>query len=181
MNEKTKRYFNRTLEHIHRVQKNMFHLITEHSNSLGLTREECRKLAHQVMIHDRSKFSFIQFEPYVELTEYYHQRKKLGNLDYDYPDGIREKVDLAVEDHYQKENHHPERLNVLDYMTKYELIEVVCDLQAMAEEFNEGSCRGYWENVWKKKQSQYFIDDYRWAQCLAQMDQVIRCFESEGE
>ena len=113
-------YINRTVEHIHRVHKNMAYLVTEcrdfsfsHMGSLfdlG-NNEQCRELMHQVFKHDRSKFSSKQFIPYIHLTEYYHQRKMLGNSEYEYPTKkIREFVEDAVNDHYFVENHHPESL-----------------------------------------------------------------------
>lgn len=178
MREQLNRYFTRTVEHIHRVQKNMVTIVTVFREVLELSDDECQHLMWSVMNHDRSKFSKKQFWPYVELTEYYHQRKVLNNPTYDYSSPIiRDAVEEAVLDHYMVENHHPERLQPLQQMTKLELIEVVCDLQAMAQEFNEGSCRGYFENVWQKKQSKFFTDDYYWESSKSLMLNVISCFE----
>jgi len=174
MNEKETRHFNRTLEHIHRVHKNMFTLITKFSSELELDLEDCRRLAHNVLNHDISKFNTIQFEPYIELTEYYHQRKTLGNKGYEYPTKeLKATVKNAIENHYYKENHHAERYDGDTLpMSELELIEVCCDLQAMAQEFKEGSCRGFYENVWRPK---YHVppevDEF--------MDKVISCFEKE--
>ena len=53
-------------------------------------------------------------------------------------------MSLAVVDHYEQENHHAESNTFnADYMSVFDLIEVCCDLQAMAQEFNEGSCRAF--------------------------------------
>ena len=52
--------------------------------SFEMDRETCRQLMFNVMKHDQSKFGDIQFEPYVELTEYYHQRKALKNKNCEY-------------------------------------------------------------------------------------------------
>lgn len=183
MSESTKidRYFIRTTEHIHRVQKNMLELVTTHRIVLGLTDGDCRKLMHNVFNHDRSKFSPEQFEPYVELTEYFYQRKTLGNKEYDYPIGCREKVNEAIDHHYKNENHHPEIFEVgsLGKWDKFEAYETVCDLHAMAQEFNEGSCRNYWLEVWRKKHFVRFYDDYNWSQIEAWMGAAIRCFDGE--
>lgn len=191
-NEKLDRYIIRTMEHIHRVHKNMVSVVTKHRQTLRLTNEDCRKLMENVLNHDRSKFSNAQFEPYIELTEYYRQRKVLGNTEYDYPtQEIKEKVKFAIHHHYMSENHHPERLvieeNLIDdeqmnaafafEMTPYEIIEVCCDLQAMAQEFNEGSCRKYWSNVWWPEHSVTFGDDADKVRDL--MHTVITCFERE--
>lgn len=178
---KTERYFIRTVAHIHRVQNNMLKVVTKFADTLKLSEEDCRILMFNVMKHDQSKFSSIQFKPYVELTEFYHRRKVLNESDYSYPSvEIAQSVELAVQDHYEKENHHPERmLGKAEKMSTHEIIEIVCDLQAMAQEFNEGTCRNYYENVWKKKQAVHFYDDFDWVLTTSIMDQVIKCFESE--
>ena len=175
MSEKFNRYFTRTVEHIHRVQKNMVNLVTNHRESLSLSDEDCRLLMFNVMKHDQSKFNETQFLPYIELTEYYHRRKVLGE-DYDYPLGVKELVDIAVDDHYIQENHHLEKG---DRKSRHDIIEIVCDLQAMAQEFGEGSCRGYWDNVWRKKYigTTMVPDDFEWFSMLELMEKVVQCFE----
>ena len=179
-NEKLNYYFKRTTEHIHRVQNNMVKVVTEFRDQLSLTDEDCRGLMHNVMKHDMTKFSVEQFLPYVELTEYYRQRKNLNNPEYKYPsEEIERQVDAAVDHHYKNENHHPERFQgTIGKYDIYEAIETVCDLQAMAQEFNEDNCRMYFEKVWKPKQSRYFYDDYNWVCTITHMDNVIKCFES---
>ena len=174
--EKLERYFTRTVEHIHRVQKNMVTVVTKFRSDLKLSDEDCRKLMFNVMKHDQSKFNEIQFMPYVELTDYYHRRKVLGQTEYEYPEGVKELVDVAVDNHYKEENHHIEKG---DFKTKHEIIEIVCDLQAMAQEFNEGTCRNYFENVWKKKYMKEIVDDYEYWSLVDTMDLVIKCFEAE--
>ena len=174
-------YFKRTLEHIHRVQKNMLSLVTTHRDRLKLSPNECRHLMYNVMNHDRSKFSIQQFAAYIELTEYYRQRKVLGNKDYDYAEGDRVYVDAAINDHYKVENHHPEMFEKgsLGKWGRENAIECACDLQAMAQEFDEGSCRGYWENVWLKKHYTRFYDDYNWQQIQDWMREAIECLEGD--
>lgn len=185
--KKSDRFFLRTVEHIHRVQNNMLYLVTQHKDFeffetgewFKLDDETCRRLMWNVMKHDQSKFSKKQCAPYIELTEYYHQRKKLGNKDYDYQySEIREWVDAAVSDHYHVEKHHPERNKGLAKKMPFEeLMEIVCDLQAMAQEFNEGSCRKYFEDIWCKKQSKNFYDDCDWEVSKEFMREVIKRFE----
>lgn len=178
-------YFSRTVEHIHRVQKNMLFIVTKCASKLALSEEDCRLAMWNVFQHDQSKFNEAQFRPYVELTEYYHQRKVLGNKDYEYPEGVKELVDIAVLDHYYQENHHPERIpHDPEYaLSILESIETVCDLQAMAQEFNEGSCRGYFENAWKGKQKENLVFDGvdQSEMVFGYMEQVIVCFEEEIE
>lgn len=174
------RMITRTVEHIHRVQNNMVLLTTKFRRSLDLSVEDCRQLMFNVMKHDQSKFSEAQFLAYIELTEYYHQRKVLGNWDYRYTSETQEKVNQAIADHYKSENHHPEIfMGTIGKWSKFEAIETVCDLQAMAQEFDEGTCRNYYEQTWKKKQSQFFYDDLNWVQVTYWMHQAIECFEGK--
>lgn len=49
----------------------------------------------------------------------------------------------------------------------------------MAQEFKEGSCRKFWEEVWKPKQRGRFYDDFNYWSTLAWMDSAIRCFEAD--
>lgn len=173
--EKLNRYFKRTTEHIHRVQLNMLKVVTEFRQELALTDESCRELMHQVLIHDRSKFSIAQFRGYVEMTEFYYQRRNLGNIFYDYPTSeLKAEAESAWINHYNVENHHPE-------WSPLQALECVCDLQAMAQEFNEGTCRKYFEEVWKKNQVKYFYDDFNWLTITDLMDRAIRCFEKAAQ
>jgi hypothetical protein len=182
MDAKLSRYFNRTIEHIHRVQKNMLLLVTKYADQLELSEEQCRQAIENVLRHDASKFSVVQFRPYVELTEFYHQRRILKNEAYQYPPGTQAEVDKAVQHHYENENHHPERFgNGIGKYDKLEAIETACDLQAMAQEFNEGTCRKYFEEVWKPKQSKHFYDDFNWAEVTHWMNLAIKCFEMDSK
>lgn len=185
---KLERYFTRTVQHIHRVQNNMLFLVNNSKDfkftacgeqTFYFDDETCRTLMFNVMKHDQSKFGKVQFEPYVELTEFYHQQKVLKNKSYEYPSRkIKDAVDIAVKDHYFQENHHPERMKGLaQKMPFVELVEVCCDLQAMAQEFNEGSCSKYFENVWLKKESENFYDDFDWEVTKEFMRQIIKLFK----
>jgi len=184
MSEKLDRYFIRTLRHVHRVQNNMLILVTRYRDRLKLTPNECRKLMHNVMNHDRSKFSIEQFEPYIELTEYYHQKKVKGNMDYKYPNGVKGLVDLAIEHHHASENHHPEmfKRGDLGKWDRENAIECVCDLQAMAQEFGDDTCRKYYIDVWYPKyaKNSWFYDDYNWYEIEVWMNEAISCFENEA-
>lgn len=175
MNKKELKYFERTIKHIHRVQDNMFTLILKHYEELNLRAGDCRILAYNVLNHDRSKFSRKQFGAYIELNDYY-RIKRSTNPNHQYPsEDIKKAVSVAVSDHYEQENHHAESnaFNA-DYMSCFDLIEVCCDLQAMAQEFNEGSCRGFWEEKWIPK---YKVNE----QSISLMDRVISCFEKDLE
>ena len=180
-------YFKRTVEHIHKVQNNALILVTKYADKLQLTKEDCRGLMWNVFKHDQSKFSIEQFEPYIELTEFYFQRKTMGCKDYKYPKGVETQVDKAVDNHYRTENHHPERfINpkgglLWGKYSQLESIETVCDLQAMAQEFNEGSCLKFWEEKWLPKHMHLIPCDWNWEEVQVWMKQAINCFEQEIE
>jgi len=174
-----KRYFTRTVEHIHRVQNNMVYLLTNHMETLGLNRNAARQCMHNVMAHDLSKFSALQFEAYIEITEFYYQRKKRGNTDYEYPTGIKKQVSSAITDHYHQENHHPARMKHDPHFnfSTFEAIETVCDLQALSQEFNEPSCRSFFEKVWCVKHQDDFLTPEHFTNTTDYMRKVISCFE----
>lgn len=171
--ERLNYYIIRTFEHIHRVQRNAICLVTRYAKELELTPDEIREFMYNVAKHDASKFNETQFLPYIELTEYYRQRKNLGNKDYQYPEGVEEQVSLAVNDHYERENHHPEKFT---NWGKLNALECACDLQAMAQEFGEGSARKYFEDVWVKKQVVRFTAS-AWPRVTGDILKVIECFE----
>lgn len=168
-NEKERFFFRRTIEHIHRVQLNALTLI-EYPDRFKLTLEDCRRFAENVLLHDRSKFCEAQFLPYLEFT----WNKKID------PKGDYSLGD-AWKDHYTKENHHPEKyrgkLNSFDLL---ETLEMACDMQAMAQEFGEGSCRKYFENVWKKHHLNDWHDDFDWEKVTVTIDGAITIFELCG-
>jgi len=174
-----RRYFTRTVEHIHRVQNNMVYLLTHHMEELTLNRNDARKCMHNVMAHDLSKFSDIQFEAYIEITEFHYQRKIMGNTGYEYPIGIKKKVDKAINDHYYQENHHPKRMKYDSQFnfSKFEAIETVCDLQALAQEFNEKSCRTFFEKVWVTRHKDDFLSPQHFSDTTNVMRRAIKCFE----
>jgi hypothetical protein len=180
------RFIYRTVKHIHRVQKNMVTLITKYDEDLGLTEEDCTELIRAVMKHDLSKFSPEQMNAYIELTDYYYRKKELGVKDHQYPNQeVKDRVNLAVIRHYAEENHHPNRLSMTSIHTEYKgwtklhSIECACDLQAMAQEFNEGSFRKYFFEKWQKDNSVFFPDDYRWSQVCSEIEKCLFCFEEE--
>jgi len=160
----------------------MLFLVTHCHEGLGLSQEDRREAMHAVMRHDASKFSLAQFMPYVELTEYFRQRKKLGNDNYNYPTReIEKSTKDAWKAHYQTENHHPEKYKgQARQFTITECLEIVCDLQAMAQEFGEGSCRKFFEEIWRKEHIGYFqYDDFHYANSMGMMRRAIDCFECE--
>jgi hypothetical protein len=128
-------YERRTNEHIARVARN-----------LALLAEvmECgAELLERARVHDASKFGPEERIPYVWLTEFHRRRK--GGEPFEYPPGVEPQVKQAIRHHVTTNRHHPEFHAAPDDMTEADLIEMVCDWAAMAQEFNQdgGSARGW--------------------------------------
>lgn len=128
-------YERRTREHIARVQ----HCL--------LTVEQVTNYADQLSergkVHDASKFESVERVPYIWLTEFY--RCKRDSEPFSYPDGMKPRIREAIAHHMANNRHHPEFHADPNHMTEVDLIEMVCDWTAMAQEFKQcgGSARGW--------------------------------------
>jgi hypothetical protein len=125
----------RTNEHIARVRRCLALLaeVTDYD-------EELRERAK---VHDASKYGAEERIPYVWLTEYHRCRR--NGEPFGYPAGMAEKVKRAITHHVTSNRHHPEFHADPNDMSDFDLIEMVCDWTAMAQEFDEegGSARGW--------------------------------------
>ncbi|MDB4742909.1 DUF5662 family protein [Planctomicrobium sp.] len=128
-------YESRTHEHIGRVRK-CLERIAEKS-------EHRSDLLHRAEIHDASKFSLEERLPYIWMTEFHRCRR--GEIPFAYPPGMEDQVKAAIQHHVTVNRHHPEFHDDPNDMTEVDLIEMVCDWTAMAQEFGEpnGSARGW--------------------------------------
>ena len=163
-------YANRTLRHIRRVQDHMLFLLVNHSGKLELTFDEQRQLFRNAVRHDQSKWTDEQFDPYC--------------------DKFTRKVDSPLFDdawraHCAAENHHYQSGR---WIGKLELIEICCDLQAMADEFGEGSAFLFWDTKWRPDFHKWLnseksidtevrrqmSDDYQWWMSMLRMTQVFQ-------
>ena len=128
------RFFERrTNEHIARVRRclDLLAMVTDHADEL---RERGR-------VHDASKFAPEEREPYIWLTEFHRCRR--ASEPFEYPEGIEVRVQMAIKHHVTTNRHHPEFHSDPNSMTDADLIEMVCDWTAMAQEFAQdgGSAR----------------------------------------
>lgn len=124
----------RTREHIGRVAR-CLNLLAVHGHGDALRQRAAE--------HDASKFGPEEREPYIWLTEYH--RCRFAGEPFAYPDGMQERVRAAVRHHMTYNRHHPEFHADPNEMTDVDLIEMVCDWTAMAQEFGQdgGSARGW--------------------------------------
>jgi hypothetical protein len=132
-------YERRTNEHIERVRRCLTLLaeVTDHGG----------ELIERARTHDASKFGPEERIPYVWLTEY-HRCRRTGEP-FAYPEGMAERVKRAIHHHVRSNRHHPEFHADPNDMTDVDLIEMVCDWTAMAQEFGEagGSARSWADKV----------------------------------
>lgn len=125
----------RTGEHIQRVRKclELLSAVTDYS----------AELMERARVHDASKYGPEERIPYVWLTEY-HRCRQSGEA-FVYPEGVEESVQRAIRHHLTSNRHHAEFHEDPNEMSEVDLIEMVCDWTAMAQEFdqNGGSARNW--------------------------------------
>lgn len=128
-------YERRTKEHIERVRR----CLTLLAGAMDYGEE----LIDRAKSHDASKFGDEERLPYVWLTE--HHRCRRAGESFTYPEGMAEKVERAIHHHVTTNRHHPEFHAEPNEMSDVDLIEMVCDWTAMAQEFgqDQGSARGW--------------------------------------
>ncbi|QDU55182.1 DUF5662 family protein [Aeoliella mucimassa] len=99
------------------------------------------QLLERAARHDASKFEPEERVAYIWLTEH-HRRRKLGEA-FTYPSGVEPLIESAIAHHMSHNRHHPEFHADPNDMTEVDLIEMVCDWTAMAQEFQQcgGSAR----------------------------------------
>jgi hypothetical protein len=129
----------RTNEHIERVRRCL--------TLLAKVVDHGEELVERAQVHDASKFGPEEKIPYVWLTEY-HRCRRSGEP-FQYPEGMADQVSLAIRHHVTTNRHHPEFHADPNAMTDVDLIEMVCDWTAMAQEFHQcgGSAREWAEKM----------------------------------
>ena len=142
-------YMIRTNNHIKNVC-NVFLKIIEH---IELEMKYFDDIYFNICNHDKYKFSEEEMNPYTIFSWKMKNGEKLTSSE-------QKEFDKAWKHHYTNETHHPERHGGDGVFSKVECVEIFCDLQAMSIEFNEGSCRKFFENEWTDK-LKYYKDDER--------------------
>ena len=157
-----------TLKHIHRVHFWGVWLVENFKHELDLTDVLAAEFIASIAKHDQSKFTFEQFNAYYNMF-----RSPYGMEDQE----TIEKFNDAKELHYKAETHHPEGFPYGRIQSRLIAYEIACDLQAMSDMRNQGSCRKYFEETWCKEKYKYVTDDYEWARLQAEINRCIVCFE----
>lgn len=125
-------YNKRTGEHIDRVGENL-KKVAYHTDYEGLF--------DRAGDHDLSKYGEVERIPYIWLTEFY--RCKNSDQSFKYPEGMEERVEKASNHHVTTNSHHPEAHKRIEDMPELDIVEMVCDWAAMAQELGEGSAKGW--------------------------------------
>ena len=120
-------YERRTTEHIERVRTCLY--------TMAKLTDYTKELTERAKVHDASKFGAEERVPYIWLTEFYRCRRN-GEV-FIYPDGIEERVRDAINHHVTTNRHHPDFHRDPNDMSNVDLIEMVCDWTAMAQEFDQ--------------------------------------------
>jgi hypothetical protein len=131
-------FYKRTDNHIRMVQSNLY-LWTLYKP------EYFNQLNHRAMLHDESKFREPEKTPYVWRT--WQSYCTLNNIPFSYPPGMEQQIRDAIFHHITHNRHHPEWFPDPDEMTTIDLIEMVCDWTAMAQEFGDKSAMGWADRV----------------------------------
>lgn len=128
-------YERRTREHIERVRCCL--------RLIAATTNHVEELVARGEVHDASKFGPEERIPYIWLTEF-HRCRRTGTP-FSYPAGMEAQVEMAIAHHMRCNRHHPEHHSDPNEMSNVDLIEMVCDWTAMAQEFGQdgGSARGW--------------------------------------
>lgn len=120
------RFMKRTHQHIQRVCDNASKLVKRYPGKYAGLIGQSRK-------HDKSKFSKGEMVPYIWLTEF-HRHNNDGKK-FEYPEGMKARVDKACLHHINSNRHHVEfHGGDGSKMTKIDIAEMVCDWAAMSQE-----------------------------------------------
>jgi hypothetical protein len=140
--------------HIKAVCKNIDLVCTFYPKHKG-------ELALRKIWHDQSKFKEPEYTPYLYINWMY--KCKRDGIPYEYPEGILERTQEATIHHVLNNRHHPEfhageaPINMTNRdksdkpidasgMNTVDIIEMVCDWQAVAEERGANTARDWFNH-----------------------------------
>ena len=135
--EMLRRFAVRTLHHISLVGKNLLRM----EGYAGLERSELEARARE---HDRSKFDEHESPGYIWLTWVYHC-KETGRP-FEITPEISATIERALQLHRGRNAHHPEAHPAPDAMSVIDLVEMVCDWTAIAQEKDGVGSARLWAN-----------------------------------
>lgn len=132
----------RTHKHIELVRRNL----EQFENYQGLTLNELRLRGK---LHDLSKFSAAEIEAYTWLNWSYHCQKE--NLSFTMPDEKQQLISQGLKNHAKINRHHPEAHADINQMELMDLVEMIADWTAIAQENGRTSCLTWAQENLEKK------------------------------
>ena len=120
----------RTGEHIKRVEDNINVILKNVDNV------DKDKLIIRGKNHDKSKYSKIEYIPYVWLTWWYKEKQEGNKFTYPSND-IKNDIKIAGDHHVKINKHHPESHDNINDMNDIDICEMVADWAAMSQELND--------------------------------------------
>lgn len=127
----------RTLKHIAMVRKNL----EKFENYQGLSIADLRIRGE---IHDQSKFSAEEIEAYTYLNWSYHTQTPISQEH-------RDLISQGLKTHALQNLHHPEAHNNVNDMSLLDLVEMIADWTAIAQENGKKSCLTWAQENLEKK------------------------------
>lgn len=153
-------FFNeRTKTHIQRVKNNIQKICEIYPNTGEINKED---LEQRASTHDVSKWSPEEYIPSIWFT--WKRKLEQEGKSFEIPSEMKEKINEAWIHHYTHNDHHPEYFCephtrtspiLVNNMGKQQMIEMVCDLGAMSQEFNNSLLKWINDVTFKK----YHFDD----------------------
>lgn len=120
-------------------EEKLTNLIISHKESVAVSMAKfSAELAYRAAIHDISKFSKEEFEPYAKCVDDFN-KYEFGSPE---EKQLREKLLPGALCHHRKNRHHPEHhMNGINDMNLIDLIEMMCDWKSAAERVPGDSLR----------------------------------------
>lgn len=94
-------------------------------------------LIERAFLHDRSKYSIEEYAAYIWLTTKHDKENK--GLEFEFPGNIEKAVKKATLHHIKNNKHHPQAHKNFNRMSLIDVLEMVSDWTAMAQELNQNN------------------------------------------
>lgn len=126
-----KNYLEKTNLHIETVKRVATFLLNHEGISKKIPVAELYFLVHRCDFHDRSKFEIEEQLGYILLNEFYQKK-----VNYKFLKDDHEIMNVAWEHHKKHNRHHPQFFDDLNQMETSDLLEMICDIAAIAIELD---------------------------------------------
>jgi len=159
-------------------------LVTANLERLSTKRIELREeLLDRGRVHDASKWSEPERTPYVWLTEYHrvHNSSRSkggeGEVVFRYPSGVGDAVEAAIKHHKANNRHHSEFFADPDEMSTVDVLEMVSDWAAIAQELSNNpreSPRHWFDETGRRKWNYSAALLSRIEEAISELEETIK-------